>query len=131
MTRVTLATLGFLLVGTPGWAGLAEEADINAALVEIAAADKIRRECDTIGGRMFKAQRFANDLKDVARARGYSDAEIDAYLDSKTERAKVRQLSNVYFESHGASNLDPASLCVLGHAEIARKSRIGHLLKAK
>lgn len=131
MTRVALAALGILMAATPGWAGLDQEADINEALVEIAAADKIRRECDTIAGRMFKAQRFANDLKDVARARGYSNAEIDAYLDSKAERAKVRAKRNVYFESHGASNLDPASLCVLGHAEIARKSRIGHLLKAK
>lgn len=131
MTRVSLAALGFLIAATPGWAGLADETDINEALVAIAAADKIRRECDTIGGRMFKAQSFANDLKDVARARGYSDAEIDAYLDSRDERAKVRAQRNVYFESHGASNLDPASLCVLGHAEIARKSRIGHLLKAK
>ena len=97
----------------------------------IAAADKIRRECSTISGRMFKAQRYAGVLRDVAQARGYSRAEIDAFLDSKAERAKVREQRNLDFESQGASNLDPQSLCVLGHAEIAKQSRIGHLLKAR
>jgi hypothetical protein len=111
--------------------GLSSESDINAGLVIMAAADKIRRSCGTIGGRLMRAQKFANTLKDVARARGYSDTEIDAYLDSKAERAKVREQRNVYFQSQGASNLDAQSLCVLGHAEIARKSQIGHLLKAK
>jgi hypothetical protein len=111
--------------------GLSSESDINAGLVIMAAADKIRRSCGTIGGRLMRAQKFANTLKDVARARGYSDTEIDAYLDSKAKRAKVREQRNVYFQSQGASNLDAQSLCVLGHAEIARKSQIGHLLKAK
>ena len=131
MKRTVLMALCLTISTGPGWAGLAEEADINEGLVAIAAADKIRRECNSIGGRMFKAQRFANDLKDVARARGYSDSEIDSYLDSKAERARVRELRNVYFESQGASNLDPASLCTLGYAEMARQSRIGNLLRAK
>lgn len=131
MVRLSLTAMCLVLAATPGWAELSEEADINEALVVIAAADKIRRECDTISGRLFKAQRFASDLKKEARARGYSDEEIDAYLDSKAERAKVRAQRNVYFESQGASNRDPASLCALGYAEIERSSRIGYLLRAK
>lgn len=131
MFRAAIGAVCMMVMAGPCWAGLAEEADITAVLVEIAAADKIRRECNTIAGRMFKAQRYAKDLKNVARARGYTDAEIDAYLDSKAERAKVRAQRNVYFESQGASNLDPASLCVLGYAEINKNSRIGHMLRAK
>ena len=117
--------------GASAGSGLSNEADINEGLVILAAADKIRRSCDTINGRLFKAQRYANTLKDVARARGYSEQEIDAYLGSKAERAKVREKRNVFFQSQGASNLDASSLCVLGHAEIARRSQIGYLLKAK
>lgn len=119
------------MTATPSQAGMADEADINEGLVYIAAADKIRRECSSINGRMLKAQRYANLLRGIARDRGYTDAEIDAYLDNKEERAKVRAQRNVYFESQGASNLDPASLCTLGHAEIARKTKIGYLLRAK
>ena len=111
--------------------GLSKEADINQGLVIMAAADKIRRSCNTIGGQLFRAQRYAKSLKDIARSRGYSEQEIDAFLDSKAERARVREKRNVYFQNQGASNLDHASLCVLGHAEIARNSQIGYLLKAR
>lgn len=131
MRLAAMTTCVLAICSSPVWAGLSEESDINEGLVAIAAADKIRRECNTIGGRMFKAQSYANKLKDAARARGYSEAEIDAYLGSKAERAKVRAERNAYFESKGASNLNPASLCVLGHAEIASQSRIGVLLRSK
>ncbi|MEM7732342.1 MAG: DUF5333 domain-containing protein [Pseudomonadota bacterium] len=130
IAAVCAATAG-TMTATPGWAGMADEADINQGLVYIAAADKIRRECSSINGRLFKAQRYANGLRKIARDRGYSDADIDAYLDSKEERAKVRAQRNVYFESQGASNLDPVSLCTLGHAEIAGKTQIGYMLRAK
>ena len=135
MFRKTLGTVCFCLVtlSNPASAdtGLSQEADINKGLVIIAAADKIRRSCDTIGGRLFRAQRYANSLKEVARSRGYSDQQIAAFLDSTAERAKVREKRNVYFQNQGASNLDHASLCVLGYAEIARNSQIGYLLKAR
>lgn len=135
MQAFSALALGAITAGpmtaTPGWAGMADEADINQGLVYIAAADKIRRECSSINGRMLKAQRYANALRQVARDRGYSDADIDAYLDSKEERAKVRAQRNVYFETQGASNLDPESLCTLGHAEIAGKTQIGYMLRAK
>ena len=91
MFRKTLGTVCFCLVTLSNSAsadtGLSQEADINKGLVIIAAADKIRRSCDTIGGRLFRAQRYANSLKEVARSRGYSDQQIDAFLDSKAERA--------------------------------------------
>ncbi len=135
MTRVVTVAFCLALAANGATAsaqtGLANEEDINNGLLIIAAADKIRRSCDSIGGRLFRAQGYANKLKALARDKGYSDAEIDAYLDSKAERAKVRERRNQFFESQGASNLDPQSLCTLGYAEIARKSQIGHLLKAK
>lgn len=132
-TRLGIVCLCLVILSQPAPAdtGLSQEADINQGLVIMAAADKIRRSCKTIGGQLFRAQRYASSLKQIARSRGYSDQEIDAYLDSKAERAKVRAQRNVYFQNQGASNLDHASLCVLGHAEIARKSQIGYLLRAR
>lgn len=112
-------------------AGLASEKEINDGLLVIAAADKIRRECNGISGRLFRAQGYANELKAAARAKGYSDAEIDAYINNKQARATVRGHRNAYFTSKGASNLDAQSLCVLGYQEIAQKTQIGSLLRKK
>ena len=111
--------------------GLQNEKDINNGLLILAVADKIRRACDGIGGRLFTAKAYSNGLKDLAAKRGYSDAEIDAYINDKQEKAKMRERRNAYFASKGASNLDAQSLCVLGWDEMSRKSQIGQLLRAK
>ncbi|WP_422027831.1 DUF5333 domain-containing protein [Roseovarius sp.] len=135
MKRMTALVLSLALsagaVGASAGAGLENERDINDGLLALAVADKIRRECNSIGGKYFKAQSYANGLKSLAAARGYSDAQIDAYINDDVEKEKMRQRRNAYFEARGASNLDAESLCVLGRAEMAQKSRIGQLLRAK
>lgn len=128
---LSLALIAGTVTGASAKAGLANEKDINAGLLAVAAADKIRRECDSLGGRFFKARSYASELKALARERGYSDAEIDAYVNNKANRKAMRERRNAYFKSKGASNLDAQSLCVLGRAEMSKKSAIGALLKAK
>ncbi len=135
MRLITTAVLTLAIsagaAGANAKPGLKHEADINEGLLFIAAADKIRRACDGIGGRLFKAQSYANALKDAAADRGYTDDEIDAYINSSENKAEMRARRNAFFHSRGASNLDAESLCALGREEIAKKSRIGRLLKAK
>ncbi|MBZ8119638.1 DUF5333 domain-containing protein [Roseovarius sp. LXJ103] len=129
-TLALVATLAGGL-GGPAAAGLDEEADINAGLMAVAAADKIRRECSAISGRLWVARSYTRALADMAKDRGYSQAEIDAYVNDRAEKAKMRERRNAYFKSKGASNLDPESLCTLGRAEIAGQTQIGSFLKAK
>ena len=133
MKWVLSSVLSAVIVVSAGsaQAGLEEEQDINQGLLVIAAADKIRRACDSISGRLFKARSYANALKDAASDRGYSDDEIDAYINNKAEKAKMRERRNAYFKSKGASNLDAQSLCVLGQQEIAGGTQIGQLLRTK
>ena len=135
MKHLTALTLSLAILagaaGASAGSGLQSEQDINEGLLALAVADKIRRSCGGIGGRLFKARGFANDLKSVAELRGYSRSEIDAYLNDDHEKAKMRERRNAYFQDQGASNLDSGSLCALGHHEIAKKSLIGELLKAK
>lgn len=111
--------------------GLPQETDINNGLLAVAAADKIRRECHSISARFWRARSYLNGLKDIASERGYTDDEIDAYINDDEEQDKMRAKRNAYFKSKGASNLDPESLCVLGREEIRKNSQIGSLLRAK
>ncbi len=128
---LVLATAFGVGLSTAASAGLKEEKDLNDGLLVAAVAEKIQRECRTIGARMFKARKFANTLKDQAESRGYTMAEIEAYVDDSDEKRAMRERRNAYMKSKGASNLDPDSLCVLGHAEIKKNSQIGQLLRAK
>lgn len=128
---VLSATLSLTSPAAGAATGLKGETDINNGLLIAAVAEKIQRECSSIGARMFRARAYAHGLKDIAEDRGYTMAEIEAYVDDSDEKRKMRERRNAYFKSKGASNLDPDSLCVLGHAEIKKNSQIGQLLRAK
>ena len=135
MRMISSTALGLALIAGAAQAdaqsGLHQEKDINDGLLVVAVADKIRRECGSIGARIFRARSYVISLREMAEDRGYSEDEIDTYINDKANKAEMRERRNAYFKSRGASNLDPDSLCVLGHAEMNNGSRIGALLKAK
>lgn len=110
---------------------LAQEADINQRLMEMSVADEIRKRCDSISARLFAGLSLMRELKAEAMARGYSEAEIEAYVTDKEEKRKMRARADAYIRAHGAAPNDGPSLCVLGRDEIAKQSRIGALLRAR
>lgn len=131
MALVLVLALPSAAAGASPDAGLAAEKDINAGLFVIVVADHVRKECDSIDARLWRAYVFIEKLKSKARERGYARAQVEAYLDDEDEQAKMDWRRNAYFEANDASADDPQSLCRLGRAEIARNSQIGHLLKAE
>ena len=62
---------------------------------------------------------------------GYSDAQIDAFLDSKTEKKRIYAVAEDYLTRNGAKKDDPESFCRIGRDEIAKNTIIGSLLVAK
>jgi len=128
-----IASVVALAVSGPvmGADGLAQEADINDRLFEIAVADEIRKSCDSISPRIFTAWRRMQALKAEAQKRGYTDAEIEAYVTDKEEKRAMRARADAYVREHGAEPNDGPSLCRLGKEEIAKQSRIGTLLVAR
>lgn len=110
---------------------LAKEKYINDRLVAARVADRIRRTCPTIDARMLYAFGEARKLKRYAQNKGYSSAQIDAFLDSKPDKKRIYAVAEDYLTRNGARKGDPDSFCRIGRAEIARKNVIGSLLVAK
>lgn len=108
---------------------LSQVAEIDDGLMAIAIADEIRKRCDDIDARLFKALSVINGLKARARALGYSDDEIEDYVTSGAEKARMAQKATNYLAGRGVSRDDTGQLCAFGAAEIARASAIGVLLR--
>ncbi len=102
---------------------------VETGLFAIAVADKIRRECGDISGRVFKARVELRALYDVARSRGFTDAEIEAYVNADTEKHRMRAKRDAYLAEQGVVKSDPETYCAAGRAEIRNASRIGALLR--
>lgn len=126
-TIFTIALGGAVLAKPP----LRSVAYIDDGLFNVAVADAIRKGCSSIDARLFKAIGVLRDLRAHARALGYTKAEIDAYVDSDAEKDRMRARGAQVFAARGLDPDNPDDLCRFGQHEIAQKSAIGVLLKAK
>ena len=110
---------------------LAQERYVNDRLIAARVADRVRRECPSINARIVYAWSQARALKRYAENKGYSSSEIDAFLDSKQDKARIYAAAEDYLTRNGARKGDAESFCRIGRNEIARKSVAGSLLVAK
>ena len=131
-TLLPLALIGAVLASPAGaLEPLSQEKYINDRLIAARIADRIRRTCPTIDGRILYAYGEARKLKSYAQKKGYSNAQIDAFLDNRQEKDRIYAMAEDYLKRKGARADDPQSFCAVGRQEIANRSVIGSLLVAK
>ena len=110
---------------------LPKETHINQSLMSGVVADQIRKTCPSISARMFVAWRKLNGLKSYALNKGYKEPVVRAFLKNPTEKARVKAMAAEYLKSHGAVAGNTESYCAVGREEIAKKSLIGQMLRAR
>lgn len=108
---------------------LREVAAIDDAVMAVAIADEIRKSCDGISPRLIRAYSALNNLKAMAQARGYSAEEVEAYVTSKDEKARMKAKAEAFLQSNGVSPGDRSALCAFGRDQISAQSEIGKLLR--
>ncbi|MEX5729484.1 hypothetical protein Ga0609869_002837 [Rhodovulum iodosum] len=131
------ALAGALTLGTgpaaaaEGLPPLRENAHVWNSLFAAAVGDEIRKNCPTMSARIFRALRGAHELEEHALSLGYTEEQIEAFLDSDDEQDRMRAQRDAYLARHGVKEGDAESYCRLGREEIARGSLTGWLLREK
>lgn len=128
---LTLSVLAISAGAVSAKQPLREVKSIDDAVFDVAMADKIRKECPDISARVIKAITLYRSVRSNARSLGYTNEEIEAYADSKQEKARMRAKGEVFLRANGVVASDPQSYCALGRKEIQKSSRIGSLLREK
>lgn len=131
MKLVTLTILAAMTLPADARASLQSDTTIENGLVIVATGKMLYKGCDNITPRRIKAFSFARSLQLRARELGYSDAEIDAYLDSDTDKARVKSKARAYLKKQGADLSDPVSLCSVGASEIQSETSVGKFLRLR
>ncbi|MCV3272467.1 DUF5333 domain-containing protein [Roseobacter sinensis] len=109
---------------------LREVKPIDDGLFAIGLADQIRKNCPEISARILPALSALQNLSQQAKDMGYTQAEIDAHVDSDVEKDRLRARAQQYMASKDLT-MDQAGYCALGKEEIARNSTVGVLLRAE
>ncbi|WP_246026733.1 DUF5333 domain-containing protein [Paracoccus luteus] len=128
---LTLCAMSALASPAAALEPLSSERYINDRLIAARIADRIRRECPTIDGRLIYAFQQARALERYALDRGYSKQQVDAFLDSKADKARIYAVAEDYMGRNGVTKGDAESYCRLGRQEIANRTVTGSLLVAK
>ena len=110
---------------------LGEQSYVTNRLLAAAIGDEIRKTCPDISALLWTVFAEARALEKWALDQGYSKDQIDAFLESKTEKKKLLAQRDAYFERQAVGKGDAAGHCRVGRDEIAKRSLIGHLLKAR
>ncbi|MEM9853767.1 MAG: DUF5333 domain-containing protein [Pseudomonadota bacterium] len=106
-------------------------AEVRNGLLAVAVGDAIQENCGSINPRMIRVLSLRNRLLSAAKAQGFSNEEIEAFVDDAVARANLEAEAQRYLAQEGVLSGDEASYCALGAREIAAKTTVGRLLHAK
>ncbi|MGV8986702.1 MAG: DUF5333 domain-containing protein [Cypionkella sp.] len=132
MRAVRFALAAFLLA-SPALAGpvpLPQEVHINDELRAMKAGDMLRHTCPSISARVFVVLGRLRDLQNYALAQGYTEPEVQAFMDNDVQKARVKAEANAYLAKAGAIPGDVESYCKAGRDEIAKKTPLGQMLRS-
>ena len=97
MTRffASLSLAVLLTAAVPAYATvpLNQNQHITDSLVAAKVGDSIRKTCPSITARMFTVLGKMNDLEAYARAQGYTEAEVKAFLKDPVEKKRINDLA--------------------------------------
>ena len=120
-----------LLAASPVRAQLADDARITEGLITVGIAYEISEVCPTIDARTVRGLSYLLSLRAAARRLGYSDAEIEMFMDDDAAKDRLEAVARARLAQKGAARGDVASHCRVGEAEVARDSQIGRLLSLR
>lgn len=133
--KTLMAGLAAMMLAAPAMAAgkpaLRDVAQIDDRMLWVAIAIEISDRCDSIDPRTMRGLTYLWDIRSTAQQLGYSHDEIKAYVDSETEKARMRERGEAYVRAQGLNPDNDADLCTLGQAEIAKGSQIGAFLRMK
>ena len=108
---------------------LKDVATVRDGIIAVGMAYEIGDKCGSIEARYLRGLGYLNELKATAASLGYSDAEIDAYIDDGAEKDRLEGLARQQLADLGAVPGDEASYCAVGAAQIAAGTAVGQLLR--
>lgn len=108
---------------------LAQEKHINSELLAAQVGDILRKTCPAASARMFVVLNRLNALESYARAQGYAEPEVKAFLKDRAQKDRIRAEAEAYLAAAGAVKGDVDSYCRVAREEVRKRTPAGQLLR--
>ena len=108
---------------------LKDVAKVRDGIIYTGMAYEISQQCDSISARLLRGFGYLQSLRRHARDLGYSEAEIEAYINNDAEKDRLEGIARAQLARLGAVPGEKDSYCAVGRAQIAANTRVGWLLR--
>ena len=134
MTRATLllTAAGLMIVAFAGAASAQSLRDlprVRDGIVHVGMAYELSEKCGSLKARTLRGIGFLQDLKRFALSQGYTEAQIEAYVDDRSEQRRLEAIARDQLARLGVVEGEEATYCAVGRDQIARQTRVGWLLR--
>lgn len=127
---LTIITAGIGFAGSvSAQTALKDVLYVRDGVIHVGMAYEISEQCDSLHARTFRGISFLNSLKNHARDLGFSDDQIDAYIDDDAEKDRLEGMARAELARLGTDPNDAASYCAVGRAQMDANTRVGWLLR--
>ena len=101
---------------------------ISEGLIAAGMAIEIHNNCERVNVRLFRGLSFLNGLKRHAVNLGYSEGQIDAYINDFKEKSRLEEIVRKRLADLGVVSGKTETYCLVGIEQIAEKTTLGSLL---
>ena len=102
---------------------------VRDGIVYVGMAYEISEKCSSLSPRILRGIGFLEDLKAYAISQGFTDAQIDEYVDNKDEQRRLEGLARGLLADLGVVEGDESTYCAVGRAQMDQNTRVGWLLR--
>ena len=85
--------------------------------------------CDDVSVRTLRGLGFLQGLKRHLRELGFSNDEIDAYIDDDDEKDRLEAIARGRLADLGVVTTEVDTYCTVAHEQIAQGTQVGQLLR--
>jgi len=130
-TSAVIAVILAILIGQQalGQPALGQVDRVRNGIIQVGMAYELSDKCSSLQPRLLRGISYLNELKRYAQAQGFSDAEIDAYVDNKAEQDRLEAMARRQLAALGVVAGREETYCRVGRAQIAEKTRVGWMLR--
>lgn len=108
---------------------LKDVAYVRDGIIHVGMAYELSEKCGDLNARLLRGIGFLQSLKSHAQDLGYSDDEIDAYINDDAEKDRLESIARAQLAALGVVEGDESTYCEVGRAQIAAQTRVGWLLR--
>lgn len=103
--------------------------EVTEGLIAVGMAVELSDRCDSVSARRLRGINFLFGLKSTLEEAGFSNAEIDAYIDNRAEKNRLEGIARDRLAALGVVPGQQSTYCSVARGQIAQGTQVGQLLR--